>query len=147
MPQVRVVTLIDGSRGEYDVFIFGPVGNIASAAYAAVARGRDFDISGVTPTMAVQVLVHVQPKTAPQGGTPVTGVVVQDATATGRNDLITPPAREFGSGSFRDAYLDRLPAGAFRIRVTTTEGEQNLRRQRCGPGTNPVGEPQTRRPC
>jgi hypothetical protein len=124
VPQVRVVTLVDGSRGDYDVFIFGPVGNIASAAYSAVDRGRDFDMSSVTPAMAIQVLVHVQPKMAPQGGTPVTGVVLHEANAPESADLITHPVRESGSGSFRDAYFDRLPAGPFRIRLTTTVGQQ-----------------------
>ena len=51
LPVVQVGTILGVSKGDFDVFIEGPIARIAEAASNAFRQYRPFDATNVTPEM------------------------------------------------------------------------------------------------
>jgi len=125
VPIVQVGTILGVSRGDFNVFIEGPIARIAGAALSAFRQYKPFDSTHVTPKMkeAVYRVIFKQDydsasyRSRPVGS--VKHVVLQPRRAKGMDGVIQPLRENVENGQ---AFFDRFPEGEFDV-VIVTENE------------------------
>lgn len=128
VPIVQVGTWLGVSKGDFDVFIEGPIARIAAAASRAFRRYEPFDAPNVTDAMKVPLYRVFFRRTENNRGpfVRVERIVLQPKGAKGMDGVVQP----FKGGSDLDlryateAYFDRFPDGEFDVVLATTGGPQ-----------------------
>ena len=138
--EVPLVKVTD-PRGDFDVFIEGPVARVAIQAAAAAQMRRPFDASMVTPEMTEPTFrVWLQYTLYGRRTISVDDVVLQPAGRNGARDAMRPFRQQpfeltighLPAHGIVDAVrfrwtqwtFDRLPAGPFDVILSTTAGVQ-----------------------
>lgn len=122
VPIVQVGAWLGVSKGDFDVFIEGPIARIAAAASNAFRQYRPFDETNVTPAMREPVyrvrfrrdFDRLRDRTGPLGD--VQHVVLQPRRAKGMEGVIQPVREDVGNG---EAFFDRFPDGEFDVVIAT----------------------------
>jgi hypothetical protein len=121
VPTVQVGTFLGMSKGDFDVFIDGPVARIASAAAAATKQYRPFDASKITRDMMAPVYtVRVRHAKDSHTFASEKHIVLQPKGSKGMDDVIQP-TREIGGM----ATFDHFPEGEFQVIVVTNAAPQS----------------------
>jgi len=126
VPIVQVGTVLGGlvSKGDFRVFIEGPVARIAAAASQAFKEYRPFNLKTVTNDMKApvyRVSVERMPRNGAQAGA-VVHIVLQPRRAKGM-DGVVQPIKETPPGA-AEAHFDHFPDGEFDVVVVTETGPQ-----------------------
>src|SRR5207248_7217166 len=88
---VPLLVKVGSQRGDFDVFIEGPIARIAIQAAAAAQIRRPFDASMVTRQMAAPTFrIWTQYTTRGRRTVSVNRIVLQAVRATGGNEVIQP---------------------------------------------------------
>ncbi len=123
IPIVQVGTFLGVSKGDFNVFIEGPMARIAGAAAAAFRQYRPFDVTHVTDAMKAPLYrVFLRESRVNSRAFP-TRIVLQRKRARGMDGVIQP-IREPERGFAFDAAFDQFPDGDFDVVVVTSQGEQ-----------------------
>src|SRR5437868_11372197 len=89
--EIPLLMKVGSQRGDFDVFIEGPIARIAIQAAAAAQIRRPFDASMVTRQMAAPTFrIWTQYTTRGRRTVSVNRIVLQAVRATGGNEVIQP---------------------------------------------------------
>ncbi len=124
VPIVQVGTFLGVSKGDFKVWIEGPIARIAAAAERAFKQYRPFDVSDVTDEMKAPLFRVIAEKGESSGNRIlfVQHIVLQARRAKGMEGVIQPVKED--RRMVREAFFDRLPAGEFDVVLATSGGTQ-----------------------
>lgn len=124
VPIALVGRMLGISKGDFDVFVEGPVGRIAAAAQRATKQLRPFTHSDVTSEMKDPLYRVALQRTEHASRLPTPRHIVLMPRKTKDLELAIQPVRESGRTSIWEAFFDRLPDGEFDVVVATDDGTQ-----------------------
>jgi hypothetical protein len=121
VPIPQVGTFLGASKGDFNVYVEGPVGRIAAAASKAFKQLRPFGLNNVTNEMRARVyrVFAERDYSAGRRVGPVQHIVLQPKGTKGL-DAAFQPLRESGDS----AYFERFPEGEFDVVIATASGIQ-----------------------
>ena len=124
VPIALVGRILGISKGDYDVFVEGPMGRIAAAADRATKQLRPFTPTDVTAEMMEPLYRVALQRTEHASRFPTPKHIVLMPRKTKDLDLAIQPVRESGRTSAWEAFFERLPDGEFDVVVATSDGTQ-----------------------
>jgi hypothetical protein len=122
VPIVQVGMWLGVSKGDFNVFVEGPLGRVAAAASSALREYRAFEATDVTPELkenVYRVIFRRDFESSRYRSTPVgevKHVVLQPRRAKGMDGAIQPIRENPANG---EALFDRLPDGEFDVVIVT----------------------------
>jgi hypothetical protein len=123
VPIALVGRMLGISKGDFDVFIEGPMGRIAAAAEAATKQLRPFTRANVTAEMKDPVYrVLLQRSEHASGFAFAQHVVLMPKGSKNLEDAIQPVRESLRL--LTGVYFDRLPDGEFDVVVATSKETQ-----------------------
>jgi hypothetical protein len=111
VPIALVGRMLGISKGDFDVFVEGPMGRIAAAAEHATKQLRPFSRADVTTEMKEPVYRVVVRRTEHASRYPMPKHIVMMPRKTKDLNQAIQPVREPGRMEVWEAFFDRLPEG------------------------------------
>jgi hypothetical protein len=124
VPIALVGRIIGVSKGDFDVFVEGPMGRIAAAAEGAFKQLSPFTRADVTESMKESLHRVVIRETEYASHHPTPKHIVLMPRKSKDLEQAIQPTREPGRGAVCEAFFDRLPEGEFDVVVATSDGAQ-----------------------